>query len=71
MKCLLAIFVFFSGLSAVRAEVKSASSGFQWDFHWDKPWLGGTPRQIFPSLDEPEVEHWSSTEGQSDWTHSE
>jgi hypothetical protein len=135
-------FCFFSGLTAVRADVISypedqsksgitvletvllmsevetllrdevigASSGFQWDFHWDKPWLGagsiltddevfkvmlwgglvraekmtvpaleailchefghllgGTPRQIFPSLSEPEVEHWSSTEGQSDW----
>lgn len=94
----------------LRDEVQSASAGFQWDFHWDKPWLGagsmftddqvfkvmlwgglvraekmtvpaleailchefghllgGTPRQIFPSLSEPEVEHWSSTEGQSDW----
>jgi hypothetical protein len=94
----------------LREEIQGASSGFQWDFHWDKPWLGagsiftddetfkvmlwgglvraekmtvpaleavlchefghllgGTPRQIFPSLSEPDVEHWSSTEGQSDW----
>jgi hypothetical protein len=94
----------------LRDKTQSASSGFQWDFHWNKPWLGagsvltddkifqimlwgglvradkmtipaleailchefghllgGTPRQIFPSFNEPGEEHWSSTEGQSDW----
>ena len=93
-----------------RSDVQKVSSGFQWDFHWDKPWLGagtvltderlfkvmlwgglvraekmtiegleavlchefghllgGMPRQIFPGESSSDVEHWSSTEGQSDW----
>lgn len=92
--------------SMLRRDIQRVSTGFQWDFHWDKPWLGagsvltyervfrvmlwggivraekmtpqgleavlchefghllgGTPKQIFPA----EGEHWSSTEGQSDW----
>jgi hypothetical protein len=93
-----------------RSDVQSVSAGFQWDFHWDKPWLGagttfsderifklmlwgglvraekmtlegleavlchefghllgGTPRQIFPGQTSSFVEHWSSTDGKSDW----
>lgn len=93
-----------------RTDVQKVSTGFQWDFHWDKPWLGagtvltdervfkvmlwgglvraekmtlegleavlchefghllgGTPKQIFPVGSAGDAEHWSSTEGQSDW----